>query len=143
MSDLTLFMKANKKVKEATTFQPTESICDKEGKPLVWKIQPLTTAQTEKIRVSCTLEVPIPGKPNQYRQQTDTSKYMAKMLAASVTYPDLSDKALQDDYGVMSPEALVMALVDSPGDYNAFIQFVQEYNNLTDTLKDQVDIAKN
>ena len=78
------------------------------------------------------------GKPLQLK----TSKYIAKLLAASVVEPNLNDKELQDSYGAMTPEELIKEMVDDPGEYADFSAFVQKYNGFT-SMDDKVEDAKN
>ena len=56
MSDLSLFLKSNKKAKENVTYAATKSLTDKDGNPLLWAIKSLTTKESEDIRESCTKE---------------------------------------------------------------------------------------
>ena len=143
MSNFSRFMKTNKVKKENTTFAATKSLVDEEGNPLLWTIKPLTTAENEIIRDACMKEVPVTGKPNMYRPKLDTSKYIAKMVAASIVEPNLYDKELQDSYGVMTPEDLLKEMVDDPGEFNDLLAFVQEFNGFNTTLEDKVEEAKN
>lgn len=143
MSNFSRFMKANKIVKENTTYPATKSLVDENGNPLLWTIKPLTTAENENIRESCMMDVPVVGKPNMYRPKLNTTKYIAKMVAASIAEPNLYDKGLQDSYGVMTPEDLLKEMVDDPGEYNDLAAFVQNYNGFNTTLEDKVEEAKN
>lgn len=143
MSNLTMFLKKNKVQKENTTYAATTSLCDDKEKPLEWVIKPLTTSETEAIREECTMEIPIPGKPNMFRQKMKTGKYLAKMVVASVVEPNLNNAELQDSYGVKNPEELLQQMVDDPGEYNAFVMFIQEFNNMNNTMQDKVEEAKN
>lgn len=43
----------------------------------------------------------------------------------------------------MSPEDLVMALVDDPGEYSALGEWVQKFQGFDKTLEDKVAEAKN
>ncbi len=142
MSDLKLFLKGNKKEKSTTTYAATSSLCDAEGKPLEWTIKAISTAENDDIRDSCTFEVPITGKPNMYRSKVNTTKYIAKMITASVVYPDLTSKELQDSYGVLTPEDLLKEMVDIPAEYDEFAKFIQEYNGFS-TINEKVEEAKN
>ena len=142
MSNLARFLKQNKKVKENTKYIATKSLCDENGQPLEWTIKPISTTENDAIRDSCTYDVPVTGKPNQYRQKVDYSKYAAKLIAASVVEPNLYAKELQDSYGVFSPEDLVREMIDDPGEYGAFMQFVNEFNGFTD-INDKIEQAKN
>ena len=143
MSKFNRFMKGNKIKKENTTFPVTKSLVDEDGKPLLWTIRPLTTRENDDIRDECMMEVPVVGKPNVYRPKLNTSKYIAKMLCACVVEPNLYDTELQNSYDVMKPEELLKEMVDDPGEYNAFVTFVQEFNGFNTTLEDKVEEAKN
>ena len=142
MSKLSLFLKKNKKQRENVKYVATKSLCDEMGNPLEWTIKPLTTDEYETIRESCTREVPIQGKPNLFRATFDTKKYFAKLIASAVVEPNLYDKELQDSYGVMTPEELIVQMVDDPGEYNNFIEFINDINNIIDINK-EIEKAKN
>lgn len=143
MSKFSLFMKANKAVKENETHAVTKSLCDKDGKPLEWEFRHLTSKQNDSIRDECTREIPVPGKANMYRPKLDAFKYIHKLIAASVVYPDLFDSELQDSYGVCTPEELLYAMVDDPGEYNDLAAYVQKLNGFDVSFEDKVDEAKN
>lgn len=143
MGDLKLFLKGNKKTRGTTKYAATSTLCDENGKPLEWEIKPLTTAENDDIRDSCTYEVPVVGKPNMFRTKVNTTKYIAKMITHSVVFPDLNDTDLQDSYGVMTPEELVKAMVDIPSEYDDFASFIQTYNGFDTSLDDKVAEAKN
>lgn len=143
MSQFTRFMKGNKIKKENVTFPVTKSLVDENGNPLLWTIKPLSTKENEAIRDECMVDVPVKGKPNMFRPKLNTSKYLAKMLCACVVEPNLFDKELQDSYDVMTPEDLLQAMVDDPGEYQDFATFVQNYNGFNTTLEDKVEEAKN
>ena len=143
MSALTRFLRQNKIQKENTKYAATKSLVDEQGNPLYWVIKPLSTSENDRIRDDCTVEVPLTGKPNLFRQKLLTSKYLSKMIAASVVEPNLYDKELQDSYGVITPEELVKAMVDDPGEYSKFAEFIQNFNGFDETLDDKVEKAKN
>lgn len=142
MSDLTRFLKKNKKVKENTTFPVTKSLTDEKGTPLMWVIRPVSTSENDALRDECMIDVQIPGKPGMFRPKLQSSKYIAKLLAASVVEPNLHDKDLQDSYGAMTPEELLKEMVDDPGEYGDFSAFVQKFNGFTN-MEDKVNEAKN
>ena len=143
MGNLSLFLKKNKKAKTNTFYPATKSLCDEKGNPLEWEIKSLTTTESEDIRTACTTEVPVVGKKGQYRTQVDTSRYIAKLIAASVVFPDLYNRELQDSYGVTKPEELLKEMVDNPTEYNAFAEFVMNFNGLDETMEEKVEEAKN
>ena len=143
MSNFSRFMKSNKVARANTTYPATKSLVDENGNPLEWTIKPLTTTENENIRESCMIDVPVTGKPNMYRPKLNTSKYIAKMVAASIVEPNLYDKELQNSYGVMTPEDLLKEMVDDPSDYNDLVAFIQDYNGFNASLEDKVEEAKN
>lgn len=143
MSNFSQFMKQNKVKKENVEYVATKSLIDQNGEPLVWTLKPLTTKENDAIRDDCTKEIPIPGKSNVFRQKLNTSKYIAKMICASVVEPNLNDKELQDSYGVMGTEELLKEMVDDPGEYADLALFIQEFNGFTANMDEKVEEAKN
>ena len=143
MSKFSRFMKANKIAKPNEKYAPTTTLQDENGKPLEWEFKQITSKENEAGRDSCTIEVPVKGKPNLYRPKVKTAEYLAKMIVASTVYPDLYDKELQDSYGVMTPEELLYAMVDNAGEYQDFTVWMQKFQGFTKNLDDKVDEAKN
>lgn len=143
MSKFSKFMKANKIEKKNEMYAATKSLCDENGKPLEWEFRHITSKENEDLRDACTIDVPITGKPNMFRQKVKSSLYIQKMVAASVVVPDLYDKDLQDSYGAMTPEELLLAMVDDPGEYNDLAAFVQKFQGFNVSFDEKVDEAKN
>lgn len=143
MSKFAKFMKSNKTVKENGFYPATKSLCDEKGNPLDWEFRHITSKENENIRESCMIEVTVPGKPNMFRPKLKSSDYIRKMIAASVVMPDLFDAELQDSYGVKTPEDLLMAMVDDPGEYNDLAAFVQKFQGFDVSFEDKVAEAKN
>lgn len=143
MSNFSYFMKANKKVKENVFHPVTASLCDANGKPLDWEFRHITSKENDEIREDCTKEVPVTGKPNLYRPRVDGSKYTKELLIKSIVTPDLYNVELQNSYGVKRPDDLLMAMVDDPGEYNALVAFVQNFQGFNTSFNDLVDEAKN
>lgn len=144
MSDLALFMKKNKKIRNNTFYPATKSLVDpKTGKPLEWEIKPLTTTENEQIRMECTHEVPIPGKRGQFKDKINTNEYLDKLMVAAIVYPDLDDAELQDSYGVKTPEDLLKELVDDPSEYADLMSYIQEQSGFDKDMNDEIEEAKN
>lgn len=143
MSKFAKFMKANKVVKENEMHPVTRSLCDENGSPLEWEFKHISSKENENIRESCTIDVPVTGKPNMYRPKMQTSEYIQKMIVASVVMPDLYDAELQDSYGVKTPEDLLFAMVDDPGEYNDLAAYVQKFQGFNVSFDDKVEEAKN
>lgn len=143
MSKFAKFMKANKAVKENEMHPVTKSLCDEKGVPLDWEFRHITSKENENIREACTVDIPVTGKPNMYRPKLKSSLYIQKMIVASVVVPDLYDAELQDSYGVKTPEDLLMAMVDDPGEYNDLAAYVQKFQGFNVSFEDKVEEAKN
>ena len=137
-----MFMKDKKAKKENGFYAPTKSLTDEDGKPLEWEFRHITPKENDELRDECMSEVPV-GKSGTYRPRVDTSKYIRKLVAASVVCPELYDVELQESYGVMNPEDLLVEMVDDIGEYQALIAFVQEFQGFGGSFSDKVDEAKN
>lgn len=145
MSNINMFFKKNKPTKENVFYPATKSLTDKNGDPLMWEIKPLTTRENELIQEACIKEVPMGGRTKQYRSKIDHCQYMCQTLVKSIVFPDLLNAELQDSYGVKKPEELLKEMIDNVGEYNAFFQFIQEFNEFDDELdlEEEIETAKN
>ena len=143
MSNFNKFMKENKIKKSNTTYAATKSLVDENGKPLLWTIRAITTAENDIIREECTNDVQVTGKPNIFRPKINTPKYIAKMICAAIVEPNLNNKELQDSYGVMSAEDLLKEMIDNPGEYADLAAFVQEFNGFDVSFEEKVEKVKN
>lgn len=141
MSRFSMFMKANKAVKENGRYAVTKGLCDENGKPLEWEFRHITSKENDDIRESCTVEEV--GHGGSYRTKLKTGQYVRRLIAASVVYPDLYDAELQDSYGVKTPEELLYAMVDDPGEYNGLAAFVQRFQGFDTSFEERVGQAKN
>jgi hypothetical protein len=142
MSNFSKFMKKNKIQKQNAMHPVTKSLTDENGEPLLWEIKPLTTKENEAIREACTVDVPVKGKPNQFRPKVDMNKYQTKLICTAVVSPDLNNAELQNSYGVMTAEELIKEMVDDPAEYTDLMMFVQQLSGFK-SLQDEVDEAKN
>ena len=68
---------------------------------------------------------------------------MKKLICASIVAPDMHDADLQDSYGVKTPEDLLMAMVDDPGEYQNLAAYVQQLQGFNVSFEDKVNEAKN
>jgi hypothetical protein len=143
MSKFAKFMKSNKTVKENELHPVTKSLCDEKGIPLDWEFRHITSKENEEIRESCTVDLPVTGKPNVYRPKLKSSLYIRRMIAASIVVPDLFNADLQDSYGVKTPEDLLVEMVDDPGEYNDLAAYVQKFQGFNVSFEDKVNEAKN
>ena len=143
MGNLALFMKKNKKVRENAFYPATKTLVDEKGNPLMWEIKPLTTEETERIRLECTKEVPVPGKRNVFRDKVNSNLYLDKIMVAAIVFPDLYNAELQDSYGVKTPEELLKKMVDDPSEYSDLMSFIQEQSGFEKDIDEEIEEAKN
>lgn len=139
-SELSFFLKGNKKEKKNGFFPATKSLCDEKGEPLMWEIRPITTKENEILRDECMEQRIIAGMGATV--EVNYRKYIARMMCECIVFPDLNSKELQDSYGVKKPEDLLQEMIDDPGEYNEFAAFIQEYNGFDEPV-DLKDEAKN
>ncbi len=142
-TNLKLFLKENKKALVTKKYAPTKSITDEKGKPVEWTFKAISESVLEEIREECTKNVPVTGKPGQYIPKVNTNKLGRMMITRCVVEPDLQNIELQDSYGVNNPEALLMAMVDLPGEYANLQAFVSELCGFDVTMEEKVEEAKN
>ena len=143
MSKFASFMKDRKKVKENEKHAVTRFLCDEKGNPLLWEFRHITSKENEELREGCMVEVPVTGKPGMYRPRLRTNEYIRRMITASVVFPDLYDAGLQDSYGVKTPEELLQAMVDEPGEYSDLAAYVQKLQGFDVSFEEKVEEAKN
>lgn len=140
MSDFAVFMAGNT-ANENVKYVASKRFAVK-GKPVEWEIKSIDSDLDEALRKECTKKVPIPGKRNQYNQETDTDKYIGKLCVACTVYPNLNDAELQDSYGVKSAEALLKKML-KPGEYTDYKTKIMEVNGYDMNMEELVDEAKN
>lgn len=143
MSNLSVFLKKNKKERANAFYAASKSFMDAEGNPVLWEIKPLTTVEDERIREECTKEVPVAGRKGLFRQKIDTNAYMVKQMVAAIVFPNLFDAALQDSYGVKTPEALLKEMVDNPSEFIDLSNFIREQSGFDKEMDSEVEEAKN
>lgn len=137
------FMKQNKKDVPHGFYAATDTLCDKDGNALVWEFRKLSSREAEDIRKRYTKQVQVTGKPNLFRPEVDAEGYTAALIAASCVYPALDNAELQDSYGVKTPTDLLLAMVDSAGEYTALTLWFNQYQGFNVSFQDKVRDAKN
>lgn len=136
MSNLSAFLKQNKKERANEKFVASKDFKDENGKPIEWEIRPLKSKEMDSIRAMCT-KIGGKGKSVEF----DQAKFNRFYSARATVFPDLNNKELQDSYGVMCAEDLIQELLDNDGEYSAYTQKVLEvagYNKSEEELKEEV-----
>ena len=139
-AELELFFKKNHKNTENVKLAVTADLCDKDGKPLEWEIRKLNTREVQALTKECVTTRQVGKK---LVPTVDDELFSKKMMAESVVFPDLNNADLQDSYGVKTPEALIVEMISTPGDFMAFAEFLMNLNNINKTLEERVNEAKN
>ena len=142
MGNLSGFLAQNALKVENVKYVVSKRFLDENGQPIPWEIRCITSTEDEALRKACTKRVPIPGKRNQYTQETDYNLYLGKLAARCTAFPNLDDAELQNSYGVMGADALLKTML-TPGEYADYLTKVQEVNGFEVTFEDAVDEAKN
>ena len=136
MSNLSVFLKQNKKSRENVKYAASESFLDENGNPVEWEIKPISSKTADAIREECTTQK---GK----NFKVDAKKFNKKIAVACTIYPDLNNAELQDNYGVMGAEQLIQELLDIDGEYQAYINKILEVCGYTKSEEELVEEAKN
>ena len=142
MGNLTGFLAQNALKVENIKHVVSKRFLGEDGNPIPWEIACITSTEDERLRKACTKRVPIPGKRNQYTQETDYNLYLGKLAAKCTAFPNLDDAELQNSYGAMGADALLKNML-TPGEYADYLTKVQEVNGFEVTFEDSVDEAKN
>ena len=141
MSNLSAFMRSNVEQVENAKFAPSPRFKGEDGKPVEWEIRCIPADDYARIRSACIKQVQVPGKKNQFTQQLDTYAFQAKVCASCTVFPPLGDAALQDDWGVKTPEALLGKMLIG-GEFDDYVTEVFRINGFK-TDGELVDEAKN
>nr|DAY51565.1 MAG TPA: tail assembly chaperone protein [Caudoviricetes sp.] len=139
---LNSFLKQNVVEKEHIKIAVSDRFLREDGKPELWELKAISTAENEKLKNSCTKDVPIPGQRGAYRPEIDYNGYLLKLSASCIVYPDLNNKELQDSYGVMGAEKVLERML-IPGEYTDLLAEIQKINGFDVSLADKVEEAKN
>lgn len=141
MSNFKAFMAGNAVRNEIVNYVASKRFVE-DGEAIAWELHAISSEKDEALRKECTKKIPIAGKRGQSTKEVDTEKYIGKLCAACITYPNLNDAELQDSYQVKSAEELLKRML-LPGEYADLQAKVMEINGYDMTIEDLVDEAKN
>ena len=140
MSDLREFFSQNTKFDITEDFVVSNRFKDKDGNPIHWKLKSITEAENESIRKAATKAVK--GRNGIRTPETNPEEYIAKLVVATVVFPDLKNVELQKSYDVLGAETLIKKML-LPGEYASLIQEVQNINGFDRDINDTVEEIKN
>lgn len=140
MSDFSEFFAQNKVATELHEFVASKGFVSKTtGEPLKWKIRKVDEHTHKRIKKDSRIKTKANGA---VRYTHDNDLYLSKLCVASIVYPDLNDKGLQDAYGVMCAEDLLDRML-SAGEYTMLTLEVQKVNDFDLDINEQIEEAKN
>jgi hypothetical protein len=142
MGNLSGFLAQNAKKVENIKHVVSKRFMDDDGKAIPWEIRCITSTEDEALRKACTKRVPVPGKRNQFTQETDFNLYLGKLAATCTVHPNLDDTELQNSYSVMGSDTLLKTML-TPGEYADYLTKVQEVNGFEVSFEETVEEAKN
>jgi hypothetical protein len=140
MSELSAFYAQNAAVETTEDFVVSPRFKDKDGKAIPWKLRSITEEENKELRKAATKRTK--GKYGQFTSEMDANEYMAKMVVASVSYPDLKNAELQKSYGVLGSEILLRKML-LPGEFSALSEQVQTLNGFDQDINEQIAEVKN
>jgi len=132
MSNLSLFLKKNKKIRENVKYAATKSLCDEKGNPLEWEFKHITSSEYDDLWAKCTGD----------NGKLDWKRFRECLIASCTVFPSLDSAELQDSYGVMSAEELIREMVDDPTEFNRLYSFVDRMGG-QENIEKEVEQAKN
>jgi len=142
MGNLSGFLAQNAKKVENIKHVVSKRFMGDDGKAVPWEIRCITSTEDEALRKSCTKRVQVPGKRNQFTQETDFSLYLGKLAATCTVHPNLDDAELQNSYSAMGSDTLLKTML-TPGEYADYLTKVQEVNGFEVSFEETVEEAKN
>lgn len=127
MNDLTPFFKNNEEAEDIIVdYVVSKRYRDNNGKPIPWKIRKITDKEKAQMFIKT---IRIPKKRNMYKQVNNLEKLSHEFVAASIVFPDLNDKELQQSYGVGSSKELLQKML-LIGEYDNLVRFIVKLNSL-------------
>lgn len=133
MSKFNAFMKG--KVKEVGTVKLKLSRFDE---PI--ELRALSAGEADKINERCFVNKP--GPKGRQERVFDVVAYNRGICTASIVYPDLNDKELQESYGVRGAENLYSELF-LVGEAAQILEKVTEISGIGESINDDIEDAKN
>ena len=100
------FLKQNIVEEDEIKVYPTTKFRDEKGELLAFKLKPITQDQAEHIKEGC-IETIVDNNNVFVGKQVNYDKYIKRVILASITQPDLTDKELQQSYGVDKADKLL------------------------------------
>lgn len=137
MSTYRQFMKQNVKADEHEFHPISKRFVDENDEPILFEFRVLSSRDVDSARDSATVITRKGTQPS-----LNTTKLMHALITASMVYPDLEDKELQDSYGVIGSSALISEMFNAP-EYNKLNEIVGALAGFDKDDEDLINEAKN
>lgn len=141
-TNLSYFLAGNAIKEDIVDFEVSKRFVDGKGKPVKWKLAPITSKESNDIKKRCTKRMPSPVNKNIVVPEVDFDLYLCRLVIACVKYPSLDSAELQDSYHVVGAENLIQTMLKD-GEYQDLLKKVQEINGFDVGLQEKVEEAKN
>lgn len=123
---LSAFLGHNVEKIEGVKFKVSDRFKDSEGNIVPFILTPIDSKEDEKIKAECSVQE-LDHKSGKVNMSFDNIGYVRKMTIATIKEPNLHSQELQDSYGVMNPEDLIVKML-LPGEYTNLQKKVQQVN---------------
>lgn len=122
---LKAFLRENAKQPENLKVLISDRFIGEDGTPEQWEIRALSEKENNRLKDSCTTKA---VKRGVQTKDFNSNLYVQRLNAACVVYPDLMDAQLQESYGVVGSEKLLVEML-LPGEYAALSEVVSQINH--------------
>lgn len=133
MSSIESFFKQNSGPKDSKLYVASQRFRDKDGKPIKWELKQIPNKQMEAIKTRTRFYTD---------EDSRMGRFAIEATVASVAFPPLRDKALQDSYGVKDPEDLLYALL-TPAELDLLKVEIFDLYGYNDSINDLAGEVKN
>lgn len=134
---LEFFYKENKREADEVEYIASESFTDGEGRPVPWKLRPVTADEESRIRESCT-ETKVDKRTGVINEIFHDQKYTVALTCQGVVFPDLMNSNLQSSYGARGASSLLKKMLNA-GELQSLALKVIEVSGLDDIENQKVD----
>lgn len=128
------FMKENVDITETKSVQVSARFAEP------FRIRAVTAAENDDITNKCTIRKR--DTKGRIEENIDSVRYARCLTAAGVEYPNLNNAALQDSYGVHTPEDLLAEMLNA-GEMKTLQSEVLQLSGFDVSFADEVEAAKN
>ena len=135
------FLRKNATIVKEKEVYISDRFKDENGKLVPFKIKPLKKEVIEQIKNQMALDV---DKDKKISMKASTGlDYEDLMLTESIVFPDLTNKELQDSYGVIGEANLINEML-LLGEKARLTEEIAELNGFDDSkLRESIEQAKN